>query len=54
MSILYLIMDFSIIKLSWRQDARPLEPKLMVNPRHMELETAKDPGKDSNYFTGIY
>jgi hypothetical protein len=30
-----------MIKLSWRRDAKPLEPKLMVNPRLLELETAK-------------
>ncbi len=31
-----------MIKLSWRREARPLEPKLMVNPRLLELETAKE------------
>ena len=31
-----------MIKLSWnKRRARPLEPKLKVNPRLMELETAK-------------
>lgn len=30
-----------MIKLSWKREARPLAPKPMVNPRLMELETAK-------------
>ncbi len=30
-----------MIKLPWKREARPLEPRLMVNPRLLELETAK-------------
>jgi len=30
-----------MIKLPWKRGARSLEPKIMVNPRLMELETAK-------------
>jgi hypothetical protein len=30
-----------MIKLPWKRDARPLEPGLRVNPRILELETAK-------------
>ena len=30
-----------MIKLPWKREARPLGPRLMVNPRLMELETAK-------------
>ena len=30
-----------MIKLPWKREARPLEPKLMVNPRLLELQTAK-------------
>jgi hypothetical protein len=35
-------MDFGMIKLSLRRDVKPFEPKLMVNPRLLELETAKE------------
>ena len=31
-----------MIKWSWRQNARPLEPRPMVNPRLMKLQTAKE------------
>ena len=30
-----------MIKLPWKREARPLEPKMMVNPRLLELQTAK-------------
>jgi hypothetical protein len=30
-----------MIKLPWKREARPLEPRPMVNPRLLELETAK-------------
>ena len=30
-----------MIKWSWRREARPLEPRLVINPRLLELETAK-------------
>jgi hypothetical protein len=30
-----------MIKLPWKRGARPLEPRPMVNPRILELETAK-------------
>ncbi len=30
-----------MIKWSWRLEARPLEPRLEINPRLLELETAK-------------
>ena len=30
-----------VIKLPWKRGARPFEPRPMVNPRLMELETAK-------------
>ena len=30
-----------MIKLPWKRGARSLEPKIMVNPRILELETAK-------------
>ena len=30
-----------MIKLPWKRDARPLETRLKVNPKLMELETAK-------------
>ena len=30
-----------MIKLSWKRDARPLEPKSTLNPRLIELEMAK-------------
>jgi hypothetical protein len=30
-----------MIKLPWKRGARPPEPKLKVNPRLMELQTAK-------------
>jgi hypothetical protein len=30
-----------MIKLPWKREARPLEPKLMVNPKLLELQTAK-------------
>jgi hypothetical protein len=39
---IYLFMDFGMVKLSWRRDVKPLEPKLMVNPRLLELKTAKE------------
>ena len=31
-----------MIKLPWKREARPLEPRLMLNPRLAELETAKE------------
>jgi hypothetical protein len=30
-----------MIKWSWKRGARPLEPRLKVNPRLLELQTAK-------------
>jgi len=30
-----------MIKLPWKRETRPLEPKIMVNPRLLELQTAK-------------
>ncbi len=30
-----------MIKLPWKREARPLEPRRMVNPKLMELQTAK-------------
>ena len=30
-----------MIKLPWKRDARPLEPRPAVNPRILELQTAK-------------
>jgi len=30
-----------MIKLPWKREARPLEPKITVNPRLLELQTAK-------------
>ena len=30
-----------MIKLPWKRGARPLEPWPTVNPRHLELQTAK-------------
>ena len=30
-----------MIKLPWKREARPLEPRQKVNPRLLELETAK-------------
>ena len=30
-----------MIKLPWKRGARSLEPKIMVNPRLLELQTAK-------------
>ena len=30
-----------MIKLPWKREARPLEPRPMVNPRLMELQTDK-------------
>jgi hypothetical protein len=30
-----------MIKLPWKRDARTLEPRLKVNPKLMELQTAK-------------
>ena len=30
-----------MIKLPWKREARPLEPRRMANPRLMELQTAK-------------
>ena len=30
-----------MIKLPWKREARPLEPRLKVNPRLLELQTAK-------------
>jgi len=30
-----------MIKWSWKREAKTFEPKVMVNPRLMELETAK-------------
>ena len=31
-----------MIKLSWRRGAKTIKPKQMINPRLLELETAKD------------
>ena len=31
-----------MIKLPWKRGARPLEPRPIVNPRLVELETAKE------------
>jgi hypothetical protein len=31
-----------MIKLPWKHEARPLEPRLKVNPRLLELQTAKE------------
>jgi hypothetical protein len=30
------------MRLPWRREARPTEPSRMVNPRHAELDTAKE------------
>ena len=30
-----------MIKLPWKREATTFEPSLMVNPRHLELQTAK-------------
>jgi hypothetical protein len=30
-----------VIKLSWRQEAKTFEPRQIINPRLLELETAK-------------
>ena len=30
-----------MIKLPWKREGKPLEPKIMVNPRLLELQTAK-------------
>ena len=30
-----------MIKLPWKRETRPLEPRPMVNPRLLELQTAK-------------
>ena len=30
-----------MIKLPWKREARPLEPRVKVNPKLMELQTAK-------------
>jgi hypothetical protein len=31
-----------VIKWSWRREARTFEPRRMINPKLMELETAKE------------
>jgi hypothetical protein len=30
-----------MIKLPWKRETRPLEPKITINPRILELQTAK-------------